>query len=176
LNRYMMVDHQYYLPDDILYKVDRMSMAHSLEVRPPLLDHRIVEFAASLPEDMKAGRGNEKLLLRDLMKDKLPSSVLKRKKVGLDVPAHDWFRGVLNPLLRDTLTPTAVRAAGLFDSESVESLIRDHTERRVNVGYHLWGLLTLFLWMKRWGIQTGTEVPAAQPTAQLVPAGALLTN
>jgi len=172
LNRYLMVDHLYYLPDDILYKVDRMSMAHSLEVRPPLLDHRIVEFAASLPEEMKAGRGSEKRVLRDLMKDKLPSSILNRKKSGLDVPAHDWFRGVLNPLLRDTLTPTAVRAAGVFDYESVESLIRDHTERRANVGYQLWGLLTLFLWMKRWGIQTGTE----GPEAQLVPASALSTN
>jgi asparagine synthase (glutamine-hydrolysing) len=172
LNRYMMVDHQYYLPDDILYKVDRMSMAHALEVRPPLLDHRIVEFAASLPEDMKAGRGSEKRVLRELMKDKLPASILNRKKVGFDVPAHDWFRGVLNPLLHDTLTPQAVGAAGLFDYASVESLIRDHAERRANVGYHLWGLLTLFLWMKRWGIQAGTAAPADRR----VRADALLTN
>jgi asparagine synthase (glutamine-hydrolysing) len=172
LNRYLMVDHQYYLADDILYKVDRMSMAHSLEVRPPLLDHRIVEFGASLPEDMKAGSGSEKRILRDLMKDKLPSSVLKRKKIGFDVPAHDWLRGILNPLLRDTLTPQAVRETGVFDPGSVESLIHDHMERRVNVGYHLWGLLTLFLWMKRWGIQTGATVPEVQHAST----GVLLTN
>jgi asparagine synthase (glutamine-hydrolysing) len=172
LNRYLLVDHHYYLADDILYKVDRMSMAHSLEVRPPLLDHRIVEFAASLPEEMKLGAGGQKLLLRELMKGKLPASVLNRKKAGFDVPAHDWFRGALQPLLRDTLTPEAVGASGFFDYSAVESLIRDHTERRVNVGYHLWGLLTLFLWMKRWGIQVGTPVRAPR----LASAEAILTN
>ena len=106
------------------------------------------------------------------MKGKLPSSILNRKKVGFDVPAHDWFRGVLRPLLYDTLTPAAVRASGIFDYSSVQSLIRDHTERRANVGYHLWGLLTLFLWMRRWGIETA--IPA--PSSQMAPADALLTN
>lgn len=172
LNRYLLVDHKYYLPDGILYKVDRMSMAHSLEVRPPLLDHRIVEFAASLPEDMKIGPGGQKILLRELMRGKLPASILERKKVGFDVPAHDWFRGALRPLLLDTLTPEAVNAYGLFDYSCLQSLIRDHMERRVNVGYQLWGLLTLFLWMKRWGIQAGTSVPPSQ----LTPASALLTS
>jgi asparagine synthase (glutamine-hydrolysing) len=172
LNRYLMVDHNYYLSDDILYKVDRMSMAHSLEVRPPLLDHRIVEFAASLPEELKIGAGGQKVLLRELMRGKLPSSILNRKKAGFDVPAHDWFRGALRPLLLDTLTLQAVKASGVFDYSSIQSLIRDHTRRRVNVGYQLWGLLTLFLWMERWGIQAGTSVPSIQ----LAPAGALLTN
>jgi asparagine synthase (glutamine-hydrolysing) len=172
LNRYLLVDHNYYLADDILYKVDRMSMAHSLEVRPPLLDHRIVEFAASLPEELKIGPRGQKILLRELMKDKLPPSILNRKKTGFDVPAHDWFRGVLRPLLLDTLTPEAVNASGVFDYSSIQSLIRDHAGRRVNVGYQLWGLLTLFLWMKRWGIQAGTSVPSTQ----LAPADALLTN
>jgi asparagine synthase (glutamine-hydrolysing) len=172
LNRYLLVDHNYYLPDDILCKVDRMSMAHALEVRPPLLDHRIVEFAASLPEHLKLRGGNQKILLKELMKGKLPSSILNRKKTGFDVPAHDWFRGVLRPLLLDTLTPRTVAASGVFDYSVVESLIRDHTERRVNVGYHLWGLLTLFLWMKRWGIEAG--IPAI--SSQLAPADAVLTK
>ena len=172
LNRYLLVDHNYYLADDILYKVDRMSMAHSLEVRPPLLDHRIVEFAASLPEEMKIGPGGQKILLRELMRGKLPPSILNRKKTGFDVPAHDWFRGVLRPLLLDTLTPKAVNASGVFDYTGIQSLIRDHVGRRVNVGYQLWGLLTLFLWMKRWGIQAGTPVPSTRQA----PAGVLLTN
>jgi asparagine synthase (glutamine-hydrolysing) len=106
------------------------------------------------------------------MKGKLPSSILNRKKNGFDVPAHDWFRGVLRPLLLDTLTQEAVDASGVFDYSAVQSLIRDHIERRVNVGYHLWGLLTLFLWMKKWGIQAGTS---GQVT-QMAPVGALLTN
>jgi asparagine synthase (glutamine-hydrolysing) len=165
VNRYLLVDQRYYLPDDILYKVDRMSMAHSLEVRPPLLDHRIVEFAASLPEGLKISRGGQKALLKELMKDKLPPSVLNRKKMGFDVPAHDWFRGVLRPLLLDTITPEAVRASGVFHYPALQSLIRDHAERRVNVGYHLWGLLTLFLWMKRWGIEAGAPEFRSQLTA-----------
>jgi asparagine synthase (glutamine-hydrolysing) len=173
LNRYLLTDHHYYLPDSILYKVDRMSMAHALEVRPPLLDHRIVEFAASLPENLKIRGGSQKFLLKELMKSKLPSSILNRKKNGFDVPAHDWFRGVLRPLLLDTLTQEAVDASGVFDYSAVQSLIRDHIERRVNVGYHLWGLLTLFLWMKKWGIQAGTPAPASQLSQA---ATAVLTN
>ncbi len=69
-----------------------MSMAHSLEVRPPFLDHRIVEFAASLPESLKIRGSRQKYLLRELMRDKLPQAVLTRKKEGFDIPAHDWFR------------------------------------------------------------------------------------
>jgi asparagine synthase (glutamine-hydrolysing) len=157
VDRYLLVDQNYYLPDDILYKTDRMSMAHSLEVRPPFLDPRIVDFARSLPENLKIRGFQQKVILRELMRGKLPESVLNRKKTGFDIPTHDWFRGTLRPLLMDTLTPDAIRATGVFDAGAIHSLIRDHMERRVNVGYHLWGLLTLFLWMKRWKV----EVPAA---------------
>ena len=127
-------------------------MAHSLEVRPPFLDHRIVEFAARLPQRLKIRGMKQKFLLKELMRGKLPEAVLNRKKTGFDIPTHDWFRGVLRELLLDTLTPDALSATGIFDADAVQSLIRDHMERRVNVGYHLWGLLTLFLWMKRWNI------------------------
>jgi asparagine synthase (glutamine-hydrolysing) len=86
------------------------------------------------------------------MRGKLPESILARKKTGFDIPAHDWFRGTLRGMLLDTLTGEAIDATGLFDSQAIHSLVRDHMERRVNVGYHLWGLLTLFLWMKRWKV------------------------
>jgi asparagine synthase (glutamine-hydrolysing) len=154
LNRYMWFDQRYYLPDDILYKVDRMSMAHSLEVRPPFLDHRIAEFAATLPENFKVRGGRMKVVLKELMKDRLPPSVLRKKKIGLDIPAHDWFRGPLRALLLDTLTPEAVEQTRLFRAAGVQSLVNDHLERRANLGYHLWGLMILFLWMKRWRIET----------------------
>jgi len=154
LNRYLWLDQRYYLADNILYKCDRMSMAHSLEVRPPFLDHRIVEFAGRLPEHLKISNSRLKVVLRHLMRDKLPPEVLRRKKEGFDIPAHDWLRGTLRPLLLDTLTRRAVEQSNLFDWKVVESLIRDHLDRRANLGYHLWGLLTLFLWMKRWDIQS----------------------
>ncbi|HEY6393550.1 MAG TPA: asparagine synthase (glutamine-hydrolyzing) [Bryobacteraceae bacterium] len=156
LNRYLWLDQLYYLPDDILYKTDRMSMAHSIEVRPPFLDHRIVEFAARLPQNLKIRKATLKVVLRHLMRDKLPAQVLKRRKEGFDIPAHDWLRGVLKPLLLDTLTREAVERSNLFDWNVVESLMRAHLDRRANLGYHLWGLLTLFLWMKRWDIQADT--------------------
>ncbi|MGD0500214.1 MAG: asparagine synthase (glutamine-hydrolyzing) [Bryobacteraceae bacterium] len=169
VDRYLRLDQNYYLPDDILFKSDRMSMAHSLELRPPFLDHRIVEFAASLPGDLKIRGFKQKFLLKELMRGKLPRAVLKRAKTGFDIPAHDWFRGTLRALLRDTVTAEALRSAGIFDARAVESLIRDHMERRINIGYHLWGLLTLFLWMKRWKV----EVPG---TARLAPAGTLASR
>ena len=157
LNRFLLFDQQYYLPDDILYKADRMSMAHSLEVRPPFLDHRIVEFAASLPEKYKIRGSSLKFLLHELMKDKLPRSILHRKKIGFDIPAHEWFRGVLKPLLLETLTESAVKETQLFRWEGIRSIISNHLERRASLGYHLWALVILFLWLKRWNIQTGPE-------------------
>ena len=84
-----------------------MSMAHAVEVRPPLLDHRIVEFAACLPGELKINGARQKFLLKESMKGKLPSSVLRRKKVGFDIPAHDWLRGPLRTFLMDTLASGA---------------------------------------------------------------------
>jgi asparagine synthase (glutamine-hydrolysing) len=153
LNRYLAFDLQFYLPDDILCKVDRMSMAHSLEVRPPFLDHRICEFALSLPEDLKIRGSRLKFLLRELMKNKLPRSILRHKKIGLDIPAHEWLRGALRPLLLDTVTKETVAQCGLFQWQGIESVIRDHLAKRANWGYHLWGLMTFLLWMKRWNMQ-----------------------
>jgi asparagine synthase (glutamine-hydrolysing) len=171
LGRYLLADQCFYLPDDILYKTDRMSMAHSLEVRPPFLDHRIVEFASSLPADLKIRGFRQKLVLRELMRERLPRTIIQRKKTGLDIPAHDWFRGSLRSLLMDTLTPQAVEDTGIFDSRAIQVLISDHMERRINVGYHLWGLLTLFLWMRRWKVET---FPLAETMRSAF--GALTTN
>ena len=156
LNRFLWADQLSYLPDDILNKCDRMSMAHSLEVRPPFLDHRIVEFAARLPLHLKIRGGNLKFVLRQLMKNRLPRPVIRRAKQGFDIPAHDWLRTVLRPLLLDTLTESNVRASGFLRWTAVENVLRTHLERRANMGYHLWGLLILFLWMKHWNIAAPT--------------------
>ena len=162
LNRYLLLDQQYYLQDNLLCKVDRMSMAHSLEVRPPLLDHRIVEFAAHLPEHLKIDGSRQKIILKSLMRDKLPASILKRKKAGLDIPAHEWFRGPLLPILEDTLNAAAVRGTGIFDYPAIQQLISDHKGKRLNAGYQLWALLTLFLWLKKWNIEVASpDEPAA---------------
>jgi asparagine synthase (glutamine-hydrolysing) len=153
LSPYLWWDQKYFLPDDILNKVDRMSMAHSLEVRPPFLDHRIVEFAASLPASFKVQGSEQKIILKELMKKRLPQNILTRKKVGFDIPAHEWLRGPLRPLLLETFEEGLREYPALFHSAAVRELIRLHLERRANVGYHLWGLMLLFLWMKKWRIQ-----------------------
>lgn len=149
---YLWFDQKYFLPDDILMKVDRMSMAHAVEARPALLDHRIVEFVAKLPASFKIRGSRQKWILKELMKDKLPAAVLNRKKTGLDIPAHEWLRGPLRSLLTETLN-AASEYSDLFRAEEIQSCVRRHMERRENLGYHLWGLMILFLWMRRWRIQ-----------------------
>jgi asparagine synthase (glutamine-hydrolysing) len=156
LNRYLFIDQHCYLPDDILHKCDRMSMAHSIELRPPFLDHRIVEFASRLPLALKVRGSQTKYVLRKLMSGKLPVFISSRKKEGLDIPAHEWLRGPLRPLLHDALSADSVVAAGLFSSDVIHHLVEQHLSRRANLGYHLWGLLTLHLWIHRWKIETQT--------------------
>jgi len=162
LSRHLWFDQRYFLPDDILNKADRISMAHSLEVRPPFLDHRIVEFAATIPAKFKLNGSRQKVLLKELMKDKLPAPVLRRAKVGFDIPAHEWLRGPFRSLLTETLQSGASEHAGLFRHSAIAALLDRHLNRRANVGYHLWGLMILFLWMKKWRIRS-TSVPLISP-------------
>lgn len=169
LNRLLWLDQICYLPDDILYKTDRMSMAHALEVRPPFLDHRLVEFCASLPVELKVRGNRRKYLLEELMKSKLPPVVLRRKKIGLDIPTHDWLRGPLQELLKDTLSAGAIKRTGLFNAEVIQDFIRRHMERRGNFGFHLWGLMIFFLWLNKWQIQTApTSEPQREPLEKAV--------
>jgi asparagine synthase (glutamine-hydrolysing) len=160
---FMQFDQEYYLPDDILVKSDRMSMAHAVEVRPPFLDHRIIEFAATLPSNLKMRGSRQKYLLKELMKSKLPASVIQRSKIGFDIPAHDWFRGPLRSMLMETLAAAEAEHATLFRFDTIREYTQLHMDRRINIGYHLWGLLILFLWMKRWKIQSAeSRLPASQ--------------
>jgi asparagine synthase (glutamine-hydrolysing) len=147
-----------------------MSMAHSLEVRPPFLDHRIVEFAARLPENLKIRGSKLKFVLRELMKDRLPRSVVTRPKEGFDIPTHHWLRTILKPLLLDTLNERAVCESGIFSWPAIDAAIRAHLERRANLGYHLWGLLVLFLWMKHWGIEPASPRPQSREIPEFISA------
>ena len=165
---YLWFDQKYYLPDDILMKVDRMSMAHAVEARPPLLDHRIVEFMAAVPASFKVRGSRLKFLLKELMKDKLPAAVLSRKKAGLDIPTHEWLRGPLRPLMLDALGSGAAEHAGLFNASAIDACVNAHLKRRANLGYHLWGLMILFLWMRKWRIQTASISAPKQPVTENV--------
>jgi asparagine synthase (glutamine-hydrolysing) len=160
LANFLWFDQKYYLADDILVKSDRMSMAHSVEVRPPFLDHRIVEFAATLPDRLKIRGAQQKFVLAELRKDKLPASLIAGKKTGFDIPAHEWLRGPLKPMLTETLRDGLAEYGEVFRGEVIQTFVSRHMERKANVGYHLWGLLILFQWMKKWRIQAAPETAA----------------
>ncbi len=146
LNRLLYVDTKVYLPDDILVKVDRMSMANSLEARVPLLDHRVVEFAAGLPPRMKQRGRVGKLVLRRAMKGYVPDLVLKRKKEGFNVPASLWLKGPLSEMVRDYLSRAHLGAMGLFDASAVERIVGDHMRGRADRSREIWGLLVFCVW------------------------------
>jgi len=141
-------DLQTYLPLDILTKVDRMTMAHSIEARPPLLDHRVVEFAATIPARYRLREGTTKYLLKRAMRGVLPDAIIDRPKHGFAVPLARWFRGKLAGFARDVLLSDACRQRGLFDPKRVERLIEHHQSGR-NLDLQLWTLLSFELWCRR---------------------------
>jgi asparagine synthase (glutamine-hydrolysing) len=124
-----------------------------------------VEFARTLPSHFKIRGARQKVILKDLMAGKLPPPILKRKKVGFDIPSHHWLRGPLRDLMQETLMAGAAEHADVFQPSAIEACIRMHLERRANLGYHLWGLMILFLWMKRWQIQTAPATARSRQPA-----------
>jgi len=139
-----------YLPCDLMTKVDIASMAHSLEVRQPFLDHRVVEFAASLPIALKFRRGSGKRLLRHAFGHLLPTSIWNRKKMGFGVPIDHWFRNELRELTHDSLLDANVRTSHYFRRQVVEELVTQHESGQFDHAYRLWALLVLELWLREW--------------------------
>lgn len=138
-----------YLPDDILQKVDRASMAVSLEVRPPLLDHRVVAFAWSLPRRMRIRNGQTKWLLRRVLDRYVPRDLVSRPKMGFGIPLASWLRGPLRPWVEDLLDPSHL-AGGLLDVAAVRKLWVEHVGGQRNWGYALWTILMYEAWRRRW--------------------------
>jgi len=154
-----------YLPQDCLVKVDIASMANSLEARSPLLDHRLVEFCAALPSSYKLQGRTSKVLLRRLMKDRLPPAILTRPKMGFGVPVGAWLRGELFPVLEDTILSPRAFARGYFRPDAVQSLVTDHLTQRADRTPHIWALLMLELWFRQFIDTSGvsTSVTMAPP-------------
>jgi asparagine synthase (glutamine-hydrolysing) len=136
-----------YLPLDILTKVDRMSMAHSLEAREPLLDHRLVEFAATIPPEMMLRGSTTKWIFKEAMRGILPDDIIDRRKHGFAVPLGRWFRGKLGGFVHDLLLTKRSRERGFFDPVAVESLVRSHEQGRP-LDMHIWTLLSFELWCR----------------------------
>jgi asparagine synthase (glutamine-hydrolysing) len=159
------------LTGDMLVKVDRMSMASSLEVRCPLLDHKLAEFAAILAPKWKMNdRGVGKAILIDALGDRLPPSLLSRPKMGFGVPIGIWFRGPLRTFLRDHLTSSQFLNRGIVNPEFLEQLIVEHESGRRNNDIRLWTLLMLELWLREWesDIHRPGGVPVPVPSEKAV--------
>lgn len=146
LDRTLFVDVMSYLPEDLLVKVDRASMAHSLEARSPFLDHRVMEFAASLPVDLKLRGMETKYLLKHTLADMVPRDILKRRKMGFGVPLDVWFRNDLREMAYDLLLDKKSMERGYFSKEYVLKLLDDHVSGAYDHSYRIWALLFLELW------------------------------
>ena len=145
----LLTDIMTYLPNDLLVKVDIATMAVSLEARSPFLDHHVIEFAASLPEKFKLRGLTTKYLLKQVLRKLLPAENLDRRKMGFGVPLGHWFRGKLQPFLRETLLAEASLNRGLFKPEAVKRLVELHTRGERDYSHQLWTLLMLELWFQR---------------------------
>ncbi len=147
LTRLQHFDLNHYLPLDILTKVDRMSMAHSIEARVPLLDHKLVEFAATIPPEMNLRRGNTKWLLKSAMRGILPDRIIDRPKHGFAVPLDYWFRGEFGSCVRELLLSGTATRRGIFNVRYIEELFRRHQAGR-NLDLPLWTLISFELWAR----------------------------
>jgi len=148
LNRMMVVDAETQLPDDLLLLTDKMSMATSLECRVPLLDHELVELAATIPEEIKIRNGRLKHAMKLALADVLPADILERKKRGFGTPMGAWLKNSLKPMLHRLLHEATVHERGLFDHEQVSRLIRDHEANRVDGTDQLLALMNLEIWSR----------------------------
>jgi len=149
LDQQEFVDIHTYLVDDILVKVDRMSMATSLEARVPFLDYRVVEFSATIPSQLKlAGLSHQKTkyILKKSMENVLPQEIIYRGKEGFSIPIKNWLKNELKPMLQEVLSPEKVKSEGFFDPEYIEKLKHEHFENIENHSHRLWALMMFGIW------------------------------
>jgi asparagine synthase (glutamine-hydrolysing) len=146
INRMLYVDTKLWLPDDLLARGDKMSMASSLEARVPLLDHHLVEFAASLPARFKVNGLKRKYLLKEVARDLLPGEIIDRSKKGFPVPLSEWFRGEAREFCHDLLSADTVARRGLFDPAVVTRMLRHHDAGAADHGSEMWALMSVELW------------------------------
>src|SRR4051812_17335295 len=149
-SRMMRFDFETYLPEDVLTKVDRMSMAHSIESRVPLLDNQVIDFAATLPSHFKIKDGRRKHILKQALQPLLPAGILDRKKQGFGIPIGNWFRGGLTGLFSDVLEAPRTRQRGYFEPKFVSRLLREHLAGERDHNLRLWQLLVFELWHREY--------------------------
>ena len=164
----MRFDAETYLPEDVLTKVDRMSMAHSIESRVPLLDNEVIAFASTLPAAFKIKNGRRKHVLKEVAATLLPGEILNRRKQGFGVPLGVWFRGNLRQLFADTLLSTTALTRGYFQMSFVRRLVDEHVSGRRDHTLQLWQLVVFERWHQQYVDKgDGTQFPLSEPSFPL---------
>lgn len=148
LDKALHLDMQTYLVDDILVKVDRMSMANSLEVRAPLLDYRVLEFLATVPPNLKFNNGTTKYLLKQSVKKKIPSHILERKKQGFRLPIEEWLKNDLREFVEDLIFSRSFTERGIFARPRIEKMWNDFLTNKGDYAHHFWQLIVLEQWFR----------------------------
>jgi asparagine synthase (glutamine-hydrolysing) len=164
LGSQMRCDLRFYLPENILTKVDAMSMASSLEARVPYLDNEVLELALAIPSRLKLNRGVRKWVLREAFAGRLPPRILHRSKEGFSMPMKNWLNQEWNALMHELLSAASLGRDGLFDGGYVAQLMREHEARTHNHSHLLWALMVFQLWRDRFTVdlgQRGAQVHAA---------------
>jgi asparagine synthase (glutamine-hydrolysing) len=149
LDAAMLTDQMTYLPNDLLVKVDIASMANSLEARSPFLDHHVIEFAATLPENLKMQRFETKSLLKKVAARLVPREVVYRRKMGFGVPVGKWFRGEMKDFVRDSLLSETALKRGIVKPEMIRKYVEEHIAGSRDHAFQIWTLLMLELWFQR---------------------------
>ncbi len=149
INKSMYLDIKSYLVDNILVKVDRMSMATSLEARVPFLDHRVVEFALSIPHHLKIKNFKTKYILKKMNERSLPDNVINKPKQGFSIPMKNWLKGPVKPMMTDMLSYNRIKEQGIFNPDYIKRLIQEHLENKCNHSHKLWSLILFQLWKDR---------------------------
>jgi asparagine synthase (glutamine-hydrolysing) len=149
-SRMMRFDFETYLPEDVLTKVDRMSMAHSIETRVPILDNNVIDFAATLPAEFKIKNGRRKHVLKETLRPLLPPGILDRRKQGFGIPLGTWFRGGLTGLFSDVLDSPRARQRGYFEPAFISRLVKEHLSGQRDHTPRLWQLTVFELWHRQY--------------------------
>ncbi len=160
-DKMLYVDSMLYLPDDCLFKVDRMSMANSLEVRVPFLDHEFVEFTSRLPFSVKVSGLTTKRILKKALASRLPSTVFSQRKQGFTIPIADWLRGELGDLVEKIILQDRAQERGFFNPDCLRWMLESHRSHRYNLSYQIWAVFIFEIWARLYLDRTDLTKPEA---------------
>jgi len=170
LNKLLYIDYSYHLPDDLMIKNDRMTMAHSIEARVPFTDNILFEFLTQVPIDYKMKGFKKKYLLRAILKDRLPDSVLKKKKVGLEMPYSKWFRKELRGTVEEIFSENRINESGLFNPRKVREIIDNHMVGKQDNGRIIWTIMNYLIWYNQYIANNNfinNHIPVRKPVASI---------